>query len=1146
MSRNKGLIEVFVARAHGVRGLFAALPALAALVFAAPAAATAPAPAWAIHSLATPSRLSSEDNTKCNETVGQEHSLCDAYQVTATDVGGAGTQTGATVTLEDTLPSEVTAQRIILLWTGPEAIAQGRNREDLGSASLVEVRCVVATVTCTFPALEPDESLEMIILVTVSPPGTTGSATNSATVAGGGAAQASTTSTNAIGGQPPAFGIAELGTYDAGLDGLPDTQAGSHPYEFTARIDLNSEFRVGPDAEMETTSVEDPRDVVVDLPLGFLGSARSTPTCTFAELDVISVSGTGGCPTDTIVGKIASEPATTSAIEGPIFNMAPARGDAAEFGFTDGIEGTHAFTATVVPTPAGYVLRTVARELPQIRLTDIVTTFFGSPAEKDASGLNPVASFTNPSECSGQALPTTAFIDSWQHPGAFTAAGEPDLHGPGWASVQSATLPEGVTGCDLLQFNPTLSAQPEADVPGAADAPAGLNFTLDIPQFEDPATLATPPLREAVVTLPADLTVDPAAAGGLQACSEQQIGFEGFDSASETNEFSAEAPSCPEASQIGSVELTTPLLPTTLHGSIYLAAQYENPFHSLMAGYIVVDDPTTGIIVKIAGELEANEQTGQIKGVFKNNPQFPFSELALHFKGGERGVLATPESCGTYTTASRLEPWSAPDSGPPATPSSDFSVYAGCVSGFAPSFAAGTISPQAGTFSPFTLSFGREDDEQGLGGLTVSLPPGLLGKIAGVSECSEAAIAAAAQTPGRTEQASPSCPESSLLGTVTAATGPGPQPYSVSGEAYLTGPYKGAPYGVAVIVPAVAGPFDLGTVVIRQALYIDPNDAHVTDVSDPFPTILKGIPLRIKHVSVTLDRPGFTLNPTSCDTKAITATATSTSGTRAPLDSRFQAGGCQGLPFTPKLTASVAGKASKADGATFKVHISSAGIGQATVAKVDLTLPEALPSRQSTLDKACLDHVFEVNPAACPEASSIGYATVRTPLLNVPLTGPGYLVSHGAAAFPDVEFVLQGEQITLILDGKTDIKKGITYSRFESSPDAPFTTFEAAFPAGPHSILTANVPEKEDFNLCKAARSMPTEIVGHNGAVIRQTTKISVSGCAKTRTRAQQLAAALKACKKDKRKTKRQACEKTARKKYGTKAARHTSKGRKK
>ncbi len=315
------------------------------------------------------------------------------------------------------------------------------------------------------------------------------------------------------------------------------------------------------------------------------------------------------------------------------------------------------------------------------------------------------------------------------------------------------------------------------------------------------------------------------------------------------------------------------------------------------------------------------------------------------------------------------------------------------------------------------------------------------------------------------------------------------------GTAFLTGPYKGAPFGIAIIVPALAGPFDLGTVVIRQALYIDPNDAHVTDVSDPFPTILHGIPLRIQRVDVTIDRPEFMLNPTSCEAQQVTGAATSIPGGQASLSTRFQATGCRELPFKPVLTATTKGKASRSRGASLTVKV-TAKHGEANIHRVDLQLPRALPSRDSTLKLACLQAVFAANPANCPPGSIIGYATAHTPILTAPLTGPAIIVSHGSAAFPDVEFLLQSEGVKIVLDGKTNIEHGITYSMFETVPDAPITSFETTLPEGPHSILGAFVTGNT-YNLCGHKLVMPTTITGQNGAVIRKATNVAIAGCLK-------------------------------------------------
>jgi hypothetical protein len=349
------------------------------------------------------------------------------------------------------------------------------------------------------------------------------------------------------------------------------------------------------------------------------------------------------------------------------------------------------------------------------------------------------------------------------------------------------------------------------------------------------------------------------------------------------------------------------------------------------------------------------------------------------------------------------------------------------------------------------------------------------------------------------------------------------------------------------VIPTVAGPFDFGNVVTRSSLSVDPNTAAVT-ITSALPTMVNttrystGVPVQLKQIHVTVDRPNFQFNPTNCNPMRIEGTLTGSQGAKAPVSAPFQAANCASLPFAPKLSSTAGGQASKLNGASLNVKVTSAGLGQANIAKVFLTLPKALPSRLTTIQKACVDSVFNANPAACDEGSVIGKATIHTPVLRSALSGPAYLVAHGSAAFPDVEFVLQGEGITLVLDGKTDIKKGITYSRFESTPDAPFTTFETELPTGPHSALTANVPESQHYSLCATKLTMPTEITAQNGAVVKQETKIGLTGCVKgikktALTRAQKLKRALKACHKKRNKAKRVACEKQARKKYGPKKA---------
>ncbi len=1163
---------------------------IALLALGASSAGAVGVPAWGIDSFATPTGFSTSENAACEAAmVKLEH--CDTLAVTVTDIGAKPTS-GSAVTITDTLPPGLTVRQV-------------RLQPNVGIDDLNEQfnLCTVlaSQVTCTITPkyflekgdLNPDETFVMFILVTVDEPAQPGVLLNTAKVSGGGAMEAQTTSENTLALGAASFGFSGFHSALADLDGTPDTQAGGHPYEFATRIDLNNIVRESPEGSVLPTTVRDLRDVVVDLPLGLAASVLSAPTCTLAHLSARgegSHFGNSSCPTDTIVGHIRSNPEGFVSADGPIYNIVPEPGVAAELGFIDLTGNSHVLYASVAPTPSGYVLRSSSREIPQALLTSIAVEIYGDPAARDRAtealnkliaekkppvysyAQNPAdfAMFTNPEDCSGEPLQTTIHMDSWQAPGTYNADGTPNFADPNWVSSSSESPP--VTGCEALAglFNPEITALPQRPAEGnqsaleanhRADSPTGLEVDLKVPQSEGVESLGTPPLRNAEVALPEGVTVNPSQANGLKACSLEQVGM------SASGVPNAAAPACPEASKIGTVELETPALPNEvcklpgkgltecpaaeerekkpIEGSIYVASQIENPFKSLLAIYIVVNDPRTGVIVKLPGEVKANETTGQLTTLVPNSPQFPFTELRTKFFAGDTAPLRTPPTCGTYTLTSTLTPWSAPESGPPSTPSSPFEITEGPSGGAcphtpgeepnAPTFAAGTTNPTAGAYSPLVVHMTRGDDSQNWSQISVTLPPGASGKLAGIPKCSDAQIAAAAarSNPGEgaLEAASPSCPAASKLGTVTVGAGAGPKPFYATGNAYLAGPYKGAPFSGVFITPAIAGPFDLGVVVVRAGLYVNPTTAQVTTKADPLPTILHGIPLDVRSITVNVNRPEFTLNPTSCNPLTVTGSETSTVGQTAPLSTRFQVGGCAGLVFKPSFTVSTQGKTSKAAGASLSVKIAYPSSGEANIAKVDLQFPKSLPARLTTLQKACTEAQFNTNPAGCPAPSDIATVVVHTPLLNSPLSGPAYFVSHGGAAFPDVEMVLQGEGVTLVVDGKTQIKKGVTYSHFESAPDEPFSTFEFNAPEGPYSILTAN------GNLCTQKLLMPTTITGQNGAVIDQSTKIGVTGCPKVKTkaltRAQKLAKALKACRKDRKKAKRASCERAARKKFG-------------
>jgi hypothetical protein len=699
---------------------------------------------------------------------------------------------------------------------------------------------------------------------------------------------------------------------------------------------------------------------------------------------------------------------------------------------------------------------------------------FGPGSEECTGGSTTKPLLNLPTACTG-ALTTTFRADSWNDPGDFTSEG---------ASTA------GLSGCEGLDFTPSLEVQPETT---SASSPSQFSVGLHMPQesFENPNGRGEANLEGAVVTLPAGLVVNPASADGLEGCSMAQANLEGEGAAS-----------CPDASKVGSVEIDTPVLEKPLAGAVYVAKPFENPFDSLLAIYIAVNDPQTGAVIKLAGHVVPNAQTGQLSATFEEDPQLPFENLEVDFFGGPRAALSTPQNCGEYTASSQLTPWSG---GSLAQPLSSFQINSGpggssCASlgAFAPSFTAGTANNGGGAFGSFSATFGRMDGEQALSGLQVTTPPGLLGVLSSVSQC------------GEPQAAQGTCPAASQIGTTTVAAGAGPDPVylPVAGQpadpVYLTSGYKGAPYGLSVVVPAIAGPFNLGTVVERAAISIDPHTSQIIITSDPLPRILDGIPLQIRTVVVNINRPGFMFNATNCAAQSVGAKISGVQAATVALASPYQAVNCSTLPFKPKFSASAAGKASKAGGASLDVKVSSKGGpqpggGEANIKSVKVDLPKQLPSRLTTLQKACTAKVFEANPASCPKESNVGMATASTPVLTHPLIGPAYLVSHGGVAFPDLEIVLQGEGITLILDGNTEIEKGITSSIFKSVPDAPISSFELKLPTGKFSILGANVPRKAKYNLCGQTLAMSTAITGQNGAVIKQSTKISITGCPKSK-----------------------------------------------
>ena len=842
--------------------------------------------------------------------------------------------------------------------------------------------------------------------------------------------------------------------------GEPDTQAGSHPFEVSTQIDFATE------GGSPTRNV---KDIDVELPAGLIGDPSATPHCTMAQLNAPFTSNEG-CPENSQVGT------TTIFTNGvsntfPVYNMVAPPGVPALFGFVILVDPVTA-TATVRAAEAGggtegygldIHLHNISQGLP---LAGTGLSFWGNPSdpahdaergrcllakaglgEAPAGGCpytaDPKPFMTLPTSCDGKPAVTRLRATSWN--------GEADT--ASFATHGNFGEPLGTDGCDRVPFGGSIETSLGTPT---ADSPSSLGVDLRIPQNTNPNGLATANLRKSVVTLPPGISINPATANGLVGCSVAQ-----FD------QFGEAASTCPQNSKIGTVEIATPLLGEAITGGIYLARQTENPFGSLIAIYLVGE--AAGVRVKLPGEIALDPVTGRLVTTFDNTPQVPFSDFKLNFFGGPTAVLATPVTCGTQASSAVLTPWSgsaAVGAGSSITVSS--APSGGCVSApgarpFALALEAGTVSNAAALHSPFTLQVSRPDGSQELGRIEATLPTGLLAALKGVPEC--AAPAAAAGT----------CTAASQIGTVTVGAGAGTNPFYVrTGRAYLTGPYKGAPLGLDFVVPAVAGPLDLGTVNVRAAAFVDPTTAQVTVKSDELPHILAGIPLRIRSVRLDVDRQGFMVNPTSCEPGKVTSHVASTEGAGTDLSDRFQAAGCGALGFTPTVTPRLLGgrKAlNRRRHPRLQVTVKEPA-GQANLGAVSVAMPRSILLDQSHIKTVCTRVQF--NAQKCPAASIYGSAKVTTPLLDKPLEGPVYLRSSNHK-LPDLVVDLKG-QIEIVLAGRIDSKNGGIRTVFNAIPDAPISTFTLTMKGGKKGLLVNSV------NLCRAQAKAVVQTAGQNGA----------------------------------------------------------------
>jgi hypothetical protein len=867
------------------------------------------------------------------------------------------------------------------------------------------------------------------------------------------------------------YGIESVGA------SLSTNQAGAHP-------DFSTSFKLKTDPQ-SGISFAGTEDASVAIPPGLVGNATEFPTCPVAQFVVSNALPAGPpCPYDSQIGvariniNVGFPGANFDLLE-PIYNLPGSEKSPARLGFlsvyfpviidfklrSDGDYGltavgrsaTDFFPVNSVEITTWGVPSDPSHDGLRMNPAEAANCQFACEADNGSSrpsGLGPVPFMTNPTSCGPKQVDFA--ITSYALPGkVFT---------------DTASLGD-IIGCEQLPFEPSISLTPTTQ---AAEAPAGLDVSLKIPQdgLEHANTLGSAHLKKSVVRLPKGMAINPSAADGLAGCSQAQVGV----TSKSPLHFNLDDVTCPESSKVGTVEIATPLLPDPIDGSLYLARQSDNPFDSLLSGYLIAKGQ--GLLIKLAGRFDLDPSTGQVTATFDNNPQQPFSELQLHFQSGSRAPLVTPTSCGTYVSEAEFVSWG----GQVKNTTSAFEITKGpnggpCPNGeFDPKLTAGTTNPVAGGSSPFVFRLTREDGEENIAGIETTLPKGVLAKLAGVSLCADALAG------------SGDCPASSQVGTVTVGAGSGstpvflPQPGKTPTAVYLAGPYKGGPYSLVAKVPAQAGPFDLGTVTVRNALHVDPVTTQVTVKSDPLPQILKGIPVSYREIGLNVDRAEFTINPTSCEPMQVTSTITSVGGKVAHPASRFQAGDCASLGFQPKLKMSFSGATHRSAHPKLRAVL-TARKGDANIRKATVTLPKTEFLENAHIRTVCTRVQYAAQ--SCPKAAVYGYAKAWSPLLDKPLAGPVYLRSSDNE-LPDLVASLDG-QIHVDLAGRIDSVNSRIRTTFPVVPDAPVSRFELTMQGGKKGLLVNNT------ELCRAKPIASVQFQGQNGRASRSSPAVKIS-----------------------------------------------------
>lgn len=904
----------------------------------------------------------------------------------------------------------------------------------------------------------------------------------------------------------PAAGAYDLTEFDVtftNAKGEAERQAGAHP----DAIDVTLGLPAVPSGEGGEVIEEPPKDLLLTQIPGFVGNPYAVPRCSTVDFLTASLSVGGlavsACPDATAVG-IASVKGggakATGFLYGAVYNLAPPPGVAAKLGlWIEEVPVT--IELGVAETPPYNIVGGPTNISQLVEVIGATFTLWGDPAaeshdplrgrcinpttgESDGkcpANISPVPFLTLPRSCEGP-LRTLYKVDAWAHPGAF---------GEGFAETHDDLgEPAGFTGCGKLAFDPEAAARPTT---AAAESASGLDFEIDVSDegMANPEGIAKADIAATRLELPAGVTINPSAAEGLGTCSKAQ-----FDAASLASQ------GCPDSAKLGSLEVTTPILPGhVLRGAFYQASQYDNPFGTLLAAYLTIKDEGLGVFVKLPARIDTDPATGRIVTTVADMPPFPLEHVRVHLRAGPRAPLVTPPACGTYTTEATLYPSSG---GAPVTRESSFAIASGpggspCPSAlppFAPGFEAGSANPAAGAFSPFSMRITRADAEQDITGFSAVLPPGVVGKVAGIPPCPDAAIGAAAAKSGRAELAAPSCAAASAVGRVVAGAGVGSALTYVGGTLYLAGPYKGAPLSVVSIVPAVAGPFDVGTVITRVGLSLNPTTGVVEvdgSASDPIPHILRGVPLKLRDLRIYADRPGFTVNPTSCEPSLTAATIggsglnpfTPADDSLVPASARYQAASCASLGFKPKLRLRLTGATKRAKNPGLRAELRSRG-GDANLKGAVVNLPPSQFIDNAHISNPCTRAQFAAE--SCPAASRLGWARAFTPLLDSPLEGPVYFKTNGGARkLPDLVATLRGTFDYDLTIAVLESKKERIRTKVLNAPDAPVSKFVLNMKPGKRSLL-----QNSEW-LCKKKQKAYLNLGGQNGRRHKVNTKVRTS-----------------------------------------------------